>query len=71
MRERARLFMSHLLIDCLCLTTCTGEFTLREMNHFSTDIPQRPGDSAIGSLRSRLGYLAIDEVFSGNALYLW
>jgi len=44
---------------------------VREMNHFSTDIPQLPGDSRIGSLRSRLGYVAIDEVFSGNALYFW
>ena len=44
---------------------------LDEMYHFGTDIPQFPGDSPIGSLRSRLGYFAIHEVFSGNALYLW
>ena len=46
-------------------------YCIRQMYHFSTDIPQLPGDSTIGSLWSRLGHFAINEVFSGNALYLW
>ena len=44
---------------------------IREMNHFGTDVPQLPGDSTIGGSCSRFGYHAIDEVFSGNTLYLW
>lgn len=40
------------------------------MYDLGTDLPKFPGDGLIESLRSRLGYFAIDEVHSGNAFYL-
>ena len=46
-------------------------YPILQMDHFGADVPKLPGNSHIGSLRGRLGYFAIHEVFSGNALYLW
>ena len=64
----------HVLTSASCFsawpTLCGCEFTRREMNHFGADIPQLLGDSRISGLWCRLGYFAVNKVFSGNSLNL-